>query len=125
MDMRRYVGIRALKSISAQFVEGGLNRDLASGRQRVYIHLMTRANDETTSERAERLLADRTRFQLSSDAWGGLVAIMDREAQPNPKLAMLLSDRPGCVVFRAAGLSRPARDGGLHKGSFAPRSGLA
>jgi uncharacterized protein (DUF1778 family) len=42
-------------------------------------------------ERAERLLAERTRFQLSPDAWDELVAIMDREAKPNPKLAKLFS----------------------------------
>ncbi|HVV89539.1 MAG TPA: DUF1778 domain-containing protein [Solirubrobacterales bacterium] len=42
---------------------------------------------------AERLLADRTRFQLSPDAWDELVAIMDREAKPNPKLAKLFSRR--------------------------------
>jgi uncharacterized protein (DUF1778 family) len=48
---------------------------------------MTRTSDETTSERAERLLADSTRFQLPPDAWDELVAIMDRETRPNPKLA--------------------------------------
>jgi uncharacterized protein DUF1778 len=92
--MRRYVGIRALKRVSAQFVGGGLNRDLASDRQRVYIDRMTRINDETTSERAERLLADRTRFQLAPDAWDELVAIMVRKARPNRKLAELFSSRP-------------------------------
>lgn len=93
VDMRRYVGIWALKRVSAQCVGGGLNRDLASDRQRVYIHLVTRINHETPSERAERLLADRTRFQLSPEAWNELVAIMDREPQPSPKLAKLLSGR--------------------------------
>jgi uncharacterized protein (DUF1778 family) len=44
-------------------------------------------------ERAERLLADRTRFQLSPDAWDELVAIMDRDARPNPQLARLFSRR--------------------------------
>jgi uncharacterized protein (DUF1778 family) len=44
-------------------------------------------------ERAERLLADRTRFQLAPDAWDELVAIMDREAKPNPQLAKLFSRR--------------------------------
>lgn len=44
-------------------------------------------------ERAERLLADRTRFQLSPDAWEELVAIMDRDARPNPQLARLFSRR--------------------------------
>jgi len=89
--MRRYVGIWALKRFSAQFVGGGLNRDLTSDRQRVYIDRMTRVNDETTSERAERLLADRTRFQLPPDAWDELVATMDRKTKPNPKLAKLFS----------------------------------
>ena len=92
--MRRYAEIRALKRVSAQSVGGGLNRDLASDRQRVYIPLMTPTSDETTSERTERLLADRTRFQLSPDAWDELVAIMDREARPYPKLAELFSRRP-------------------------------
>ncbi len=44
-------------------------------------------------ERAERLLADRTRFQLPPDAWEELVSIMDRDARPNPKLARLFSRR--------------------------------
>lgn len=44
-------------------------------------------------ERAERLLADRTQFQLSPDAWEELVAIMDREPRPNPQLARLFSRR--------------------------------
>jgi hypothetical protein len=35
VDGRRYVGIWALKRVSAQFFGGGLNRDLASDRQRV------------------------------------------------------------------------------------------
>jgi hypothetical protein len=91
--MRRYVGIWALKRVSAQFVGGGLNRDLARDRQRVYIDLMTRTSDETPSERAERLHADRARFQLPPDSWDDLVAIMDREAKPNPKLAKLISRR--------------------------------
>jgi hypothetical protein len=91
VDMHRYAGIRALKRVSAQFVGGGLNRDLVSDRQRVYIHLMARTNDEIPSERAERLLADRTHFQFLPDAWDELVAIIDREARPNPKLAKLFS----------------------------------
>jgi hypothetical protein len=92
--MRRYAGIRALKRVSAQFVGGGLNRDLASDRQHVYIHLMARTSDETTSERTKRLLADRTRFQLPPDAWDELVAILGREARPKVKLAKLLAHRP-------------------------------
>jgi uncharacterized protein (DUF1778 family) len=42
-------------------------------------------------ERAERLLADRTRFQLAPDDWDELVAAMDRKAKPNPKLARLFT----------------------------------
>jgi uncharacterized protein (DUF1778 family) len=55
---------------------------------------MTRISDETPEERAERLLADRTRSRLSPDAWDELVAIMDREARPIPKLAKVFSGRP-------------------------------
>jgi uncharacterized protein (DUF1778 family) len=66
---------------------------MVSDRQRVYIHLMTRTSEETTSDRAERLLADRARFQLPPDAWGELVAVMEREAKPNRKLAKLFSRR--------------------------------
>ena len=93
VDVRRYVGIWALTRVSAQYVRVGLNRDMASDRQRVYIHLMTRTSDETTSERTERQLADRTRFQLPPDARDELVAVIDREARPNPKLARLFSRR--------------------------------
>lgn len=59
----------------------------------VKIDLMTRMSDETPDERAERLLAGRTHFRLSPDAWVELVVLMDREAWPNPKLATLFSDR--------------------------------
>jgi uncharacterized protein (DUF1778 family) len=54
---------------------------------------MTRTSDETPDEHVERLLADRARFHLSPDAWDELVAIMDREARPNPKLAKVFSNR--------------------------------
>jgi uncharacterized protein (DUF1778 family) len=68
---------------------------------RELFHRAAEANRETLTqflvaggrERAERVLADRTRFQLSPDAWSELVAIMDREARPNPKLAKLFSRR--------------------------------
>src|ERR1700759_3956304 len=92
-DMGRYAGVRALKRVSAQFVGCGLNHEPVNLSQRVYIGHMARTNDETPSERAEHLLADRTGFQLPPDAWDELVAIMDREAKPNPKLARLLSRR--------------------------------
>jgi hypothetical protein len=89
--MRRYVGIWALKRVSAQFFGRGSNHEPVNFSQHVYIGHMTRTNDETPSERAERLLADRTGFQLPPDAWDELVAIMDLEAKPNTKLARLLS----------------------------------
>jgi uncharacterized protein (DUF1778 family) len=54
---------------------------------------MTRISDETPDERAERLLADRARFRLSPEAWDELIAIMERMARPNPKLAKLLAGR--------------------------------
>jgi uncharacterized protein (DUF1778 family) len=72
-------------------------------RDRVLFDRAADANRETLTqflvaggrERAERLLADRTRFQLSPDAWEELVAIMDRDARPNPQLARLFSPRSG------------------------------
>jgi uncharacterized protein (DUF1778 family) len=54
---------------------------------------MTRRSDETPDERAERLLADRTNIRLSPGAWDELVAILDREAHPNPKLAKVFLGR--------------------------------
>jgi uncharacterized protein (DUF1778 family) len=54
---------------------------------------MASARDETPRRGAERLLADRTRFQLSPDPWAELIVIMDREPRPNPKLAKLFSRR--------------------------------
>lgn len=68
-------------------------------RDRELFDLAAELNRETLTqflvasgrERAERLLADRTSFQLSADSWDELVAIMDREAKPNPKLAKLFS----------------------------------
>jgi uncharacterized protein (DUF1778 family) len=46
---------------------------------------------ESGRERAERLLADRTSFQVDADAWKELVAAMDRPAQVRPELAKLFS----------------------------------
>jgi uncharacterized protein (DUF1778 family) len=54
---------------------------------------MKRANDKTPEEPTARELADRTQFRLSPEAWDELVAIMDREARPNPKLAKVFSRR--------------------------------
>jgi uncharacterized protein (DUF1778 family) len=46
---------------------------------------------ESSRERAERLLADRTSFQLDSDAWQEIVSVMDRPAKARPELAKLFS----------------------------------
>ena len=42
-------------------------------------------------ERAERLLADRTRFVISEKQWAAFNAALERPAQANPKLAKLFS----------------------------------
>lgn len=42
-------------------------------------------------ERAERLLADRTRFVLPADEWQAFSDALDRPAQANPKVAKLFS----------------------------------
>ncbi len=46
---------------------------------------------ESGRERAERLLADRTSFQVDSEAWREIVAAMDRPAKAQPGLADLFS----------------------------------
>jgi uncharacterized protein (DUF1778 family) len=46
---------------------------------------------ESGRERAERLLADRTNFQVDADAWREIVAAMDRPAKRHPELADLFS----------------------------------
>lgn len=40
-------------------------------------------------ERAERLLADRTRFVLSEEQWAAFAAALDRPAQTKPELIEL------------------------------------
>ena len=69
------------------------------GKDRDLFDLAAELKDETLTqflvtsgrERAERLLADRTRFQLTPRKWDELVAVMDRKATPNPKLARLFA----------------------------------
>lgn len=61
------------------------------------LSLRVEDRDRELFDRAERLLVDRTRFQLSPDAWDELVAVMDREARPNPKLAKLFSRRSAAL----------------------------
>jgi uncharacterized protein (DUF1778 family) len=41
-------------------------------------------------ERAERLLADRTRFVLSAEDWDAFMEMLERPARVNPKIARLL-----------------------------------
>jgi uncharacterized protein (DUF1778 family) len=42
-------------------------------------------------ERAERLLADRTRFVVSEEQWAAFNAALEQPARTNPKLAKLFS----------------------------------
>lgn len=44
---------------------------------------------ESGRERAERLLADRSRFELSEEEWDVFVAALDRPAQPDARLVEL------------------------------------
>jgi len=46
---------------------------------------------ESGRERAERLFADRTNFQVDADAWQEIVAAMDRPAKARPELSKLFS----------------------------------
>jgi uncharacterized protein (DUF1778 family) len=46
---------------------------------------------ESGRERAERLLADRNRFTLDSEAWQELMAALDRPPRVRPELADLFS----------------------------------
>jgi uncharacterized protein (DUF1778 family) len=45
---------------------------------------------ESGRERAERLLADRTRFVLSAADWSGFTAALDRPARRIPEVVELL-----------------------------------
>jgi uncharacterized protein (DUF1778 family) len=45
---------------------------------------------ESGRERAERVLADRTRFVLSPAEWRAFTSAMDRPARDNPAIAALL-----------------------------------
>jgi uncharacterized protein (DUF1778 family) len=92
---------RPAKAARSGAVKGGRLSLRVEERDRELFDRAADANRETLTqflvaggrERAERLLADRTRFQLSPDAWEELVAIMDRDARPNPQLAKLFSRR--------------------------------
>jgi uncharacterized protein (DUF1778 family) len=46
---------------------------------------------ESGRERAERILADRTRFALDDDAWNAFTAALDRPAEALPAVAELLA----------------------------------
>jgi uncharacterized protein (DUF1778 family) len=92
---------RPAKTVRTGAVKGRRLSLRVEDRDRALFDRAADANRETLTqflvaggrERAERLLADRTRFQLSPDAWEELVAIMDRDARPNPQLARLFSRR--------------------------------
>jgi uncharacterized protein (DUF1778 family) len=67
--------------------------DEALFKQAAQVHResLTQFLVEGGRERAERLLADRTSFQVDPEAWRELVAAMDRPAKARPELAKLLS----------------------------------
>jgi uncharacterized protein (DUF1778 family) len=52
---------------------------------------MTQFLVESGRERAERLLADRTRFSVDDKGWRKLQAALDRPAQVKPELVELFS----------------------------------
>jgi hypothetical protein len=88
---------------------------------------MAPTSDETTSERAERLLADRTNFQLPPVGRDELVAVMDRAARPISVLAKIVSRRPSACGARLLH-EEPATDAvgvGLRDASEGDRSGLS
>lgn len=45
---------------------------------------------ESARQRAERLLADRTRFELDDEHWATFAAALDRPAEPKPAVVELL-----------------------------------
>ncbi len=67
------------------------DRALFARAATVHRESLTQFLVESGRERAERLLADRTSFQVDSAAWRKLVAAMDRPAQKQPELARLFS----------------------------------
>lgn len=46
---------------------------------------------ESGRERAERLLADRTKFVIDEHAWSAFTATLDRPAEAHPELVELFS----------------------------------
>ncbi len=48
---------------------------------------------ESARERAERVLADRTRFVLSPREWDAFVAALDEPGKPRPEVAELFRRR--------------------------------
>jgi uncharacterized protein (DUF1778 family) len=49
---------------------------------------------ESGRERADRVLADRTRFTLDTDAWAAFNAALDRPAEVRPAVVELLRRPP-------------------------------
>jgi uncharacterized protein (DUF1778 family) len=67
--------------------------DEALFKQAALVHResLTQFLVESGRERAERLLADRTSFQLDSEAWQEIAAAMDQPAKVRPELSKLFS----------------------------------
>lgn len=78
---KRQVNLRIEKEDQALFKRAAL----------VHRESLTQFLVESGRERAERLLADRTRFGVDSEAWQEIVAAMDRPAKARPELVKLFS----------------------------------
>lgn len=52
---------------------------------------LTRFVREAAVNEAQRLLADRTRFELDAEAWARFTELLDRPAQVRPELVELFS----------------------------------
>jgi len=72
----------------------------ASVREREVLYQASRAQDTTLSEfvlgaataEADRVLADRTRFELPAADWARFVEVLDRPPMEKPRLRRLLSE---------------------------------
>ena len=72
----------------------------ASVREREVLYQASRAQDTTLSEfvlgaataEADRVLADRTRFELRAEDWARFVELLDRPPEHKPRLRRLLTE---------------------------------
>lgn len=67
------------------------DEDLFKQAARLNRESLTQFLVESGRERAERLLADRTRFSVDAEAWQEIVAAMDEPAKARPELSELFS----------------------------------